>query len=65
MVIRLVIVFGELVKVTLNGDFGKEGWVREEVWRLLGFVAFVCVWVYFCCCSRMCLCQGLQGLGDV
>jgi hypothetical protein len=30
-----------------------------------GFVAFVCVWVYFCCCSIGCLCQGLQGVGAV
>jgi hypothetical protein len=31
------------------------------VQRLLGFVALVCVWVYFCC-NVGCLCQGLQGL---
>jgi hypothetical protein len=35
----------------------------EEVCRLLCFVALVCVWVYFCCCSGGCLCQGLQGAG--
>jgi hypothetical protein len=23
----------------------------------------VCVWVYFCCCSGGCICQGLQGFG--
>jgi hypothetical protein len=33
------------------------------VWMPLGFVTLVCVWVYFCCCSVGCLCQGLQGLG--
>jgi hypothetical protein len=25
-----------------------------------GFMALVHVWVYFCCCSVGCLCQGLQ-----
>jgi hypothetical protein len=29
-------------------DSGKVG---GEVWRLLGFVALVCIWVYFFCCS--------------
>jgi hypothetical protein len=33
-----------------------------RVTRLLSFVALVCVWVYFCCCSGGCLCQGLFGL---
>jgi hypothetical protein len=37
--------------------------VGEAVWELLGFVVLVCVWVYTCCCSVGCLCQGLQGLG--
>jgi hypothetical protein len=32
---------------------------------LLGFVALECVWVYFCCCSGECLCQGLNGVGGV
>jgi hypothetical protein len=39
--------------------------VGEEVWRLLGFVALVCVWVYFHCYRGGCLCQGLQEAGDV
>jgi hypothetical protein len=30
-----------------------------------GFVALVCVWVYFLCCSVGFLCQGLQGFGVV
>jgi hypothetical protein len=47
MVIRLVIDVGELVKVTLKRR-GRKG-EGEEVWGLLGFVALVCVWVYFCC----------------
>jgi hypothetical protein len=38
--------------------------VGEAVWGLLGFVALVCVWEYFCC-SVGCLCQGLQGVGVV
>jgi hypothetical protein len=28
---------------------------------LLGFVALLCVWMHFCCCSGRWLCQGLQG----
>jgi hypothetical protein len=32
---------------------------------LLSFVALVCVWVYFGCCSEGCLCQGLNGAGVV
>jgi hypothetical protein len=64
MTIRLVIDCGELVKVALKrGDRKRSVWVGEEVCRLLGFVALVCVWVYFFCCSGGCLCQGLQGLG--
>jgi hypothetical protein len=66
MVIQIVIYFGESVGVALKRGGGKRGWwVGLEVWRLLGFVAFLCVWVYFCCCSGGCLCQGLQGLGCV
>jgi hypothetical protein len=35
--------------------------VKEEVWGLLGFVALVCVWVYFCCCGLEYLChRGLE-----
>jgi hypothetical protein len=39
------------------------GWVGEDVWGLQGFVGLICVWVYFCCCSGGCMCQGLQGIG--
>jgi hypothetical protein len=61
MVITLVIDFWELVKVTLKRGYGKGGkCVGEMVWELLGFVALVCVWVYFCCFSGKCFCQGLQ-----
>jgi hypothetical protein len=35
------------------------------VWRLVAFVALVCVWVYFFCCSGGCLCQGLKQAGVV
>jgi hypothetical protein len=35
-----------------KGDKERGGWVAEEIWRLLGFVALVCVWVYFCCSVR-------------
>jgi hypothetical protein len=39
-VIRLVIDFGELVKLALkNGVGNRGGWVGEEVWGVLGFVA--------------------------
>jgi hypothetical protein len=63
--IRLVIDFGELIKVLLKGGRWEKRWVgKEEVWGLLGFVTLVCVWVYFCC-SGGCLCQGLQEAGVV
>jgi hypothetical protein len=40
--------------VALKGGVGKRGeWMGEELCGLLGFVAVVCVWVYFCCCSGM------------
>jgi hypothetical protein len=42
MVIRLVVNFGELVKVALKKG-GKKRMDGEEVWGQLGFVAFVCV----------------------
>jgi hypothetical protein len=48
-----------------KGGTKKGRWVREEVWGLLGFVALMCVRVYFHYCSGGCLCQGLQGAGDV
>jgi hypothetical protein len=28
-------------------------------------VAFLCIWVYFHCCSRGCFCQGLCTVGTV
>jgi hypothetical protein len=66
MVIRLVIDFGGIDKGGIKKEGGKRGgWVGEEVWGLLGFVALVCVWVYFCCCSEGYLHQGLQGAGIV
>jgi hypothetical protein len=34
--------------------------VSETVWGLLGYVALVCVWVYFCCFS-----VGLSKVGVV
>jgi hypothetical protein len=65
MVIRLVIDFGELVKVALRrGGEKRSGWVGEFLRVLLCFVALVCVLVCFCC-SGGCLCQGLQGAGIV
>jgi hypothetical protein len=48
-----------------SGQKGGVGWVGEEVWGLLGFVALVCIWVYLHCCSRRRLSQGLQGAGGV
>jgi hypothetical protein len=44
MVIRIVIDFGELVKVELKGGKGWEG--RETLWGILGFVACVCLGVF-------------------
>jgi hypothetical protein len=44
-----------------KGGRKRGGWVREEVWGLLGFVG-VCV---FFCCSGGSLCQGLQRAGVV
>jgi hypothetical protein len=44
--------------ISKNGT--KKG--EQEVYMgLFGFVALVCILVYFCCCSVGCLCQGLQG----
>jgi hypothetical protein len=37
--------------------------VWEAARGLLVFVVLVCVCVYFCCCSRGCLCYGCWGLG--
>jgi hypothetical protein len=54
MVIRLVINFGELVKVGLKGGAGKG---------VAGFCGLCDIWVYFCCSSRGCLCQELHGAG--
>jgi hypothetical protein len=65
MIIKLVIDFGELVKVALTRKVGKGvGEWGNSMGALLGFLVFVCVWVYFCCSGR-CLCQGLQGTGVV
>jgi hypothetical protein len=69
MVIRLVIDYGELVMVALKKN-KRRGYEKEwmgglRVMGLLGFVALVYVWVYFCCCSGGCFCQGLQGAGVV
>jgi hypothetical protein len=33
------------------------------VWSLMVFVVLVCVWVYFCCCSRGCCVRDCRGLG--
>jgi hypothetical protein len=41
----------------------KGEWVGKEEWGLLGFVALVCVSVYFHSCNRGCICQILQVLG--
>jgi hypothetical protein len=68
MVIRLVIDYGELVKVALKKmkrrvGKGVGGWVR--VMEVAGFCSpCVCLGVFFCC-SGGCLCQGLQGPGVV
>jgi hypothetical protein len=63
MVIRLVIDFGKLVKVVLKRRGVGKGWRDggRGIVGLLDFVALVCVWVYFCCCSGGCLCWGFQG----
>jgi hypothetical protein len=50
---------------TEKGSKKRGGQVGEVVLGLLGFVASVDVWVYFCCCSGGCLCQGFQGAGAV
>jgi hypothetical protein len=65
MVIRLDIEIWEIGKGgTKRACRKRGGWVGEDIWRMLGFVALVCVWVYFCCYSGGCLCQKLQGLGS-
>jgi hypothetical protein len=55
MVIRLVMDFGELVKLPLIGVVGKVVVGTQQLLGLLGFIAFMCVWVYFCCCSDIVL----------
>jgi hypothetical protein len=71
MVIWLVVDLVELVKVVLKGGVKKkDGWVGEEVWRLLGFVAPVCVWmisviVVECACFRDCRGLGFCTVGTV
>jgi hypothetical protein len=47
---------GDTIKGGLGIGVGAWG---EEVWGLLGFMALVHVWLYFCCCSGGYLCQGL------
>jgi hypothetical protein len=51
--------------VALKRGLGKGGMGGGRGMGLLSFVALVCVWVYFCCCSGGCLCQGLNGAGVV
>jgi hypothetical protein len=64
--IRINIGIWEIGKVGTKREGGKiGGWVGEEVWGLLGFVALVLIWVYFCCCGGGSLYQGLQGAGVV
>jgi hypothetical protein len=66
MVIRLVIEIGEIYKGGTVRRVGKRGEkVGEVVWGLLGFLALLCVWIYLCCCTVGCLCQGLQGVGVI
>jgi hypothetical protein len=50
---------------TKKGGRKSGGWVEDELQGLLGFMVLVCVWVYFCCCSTGCWCQGFQGAGVV
>jgi hypothetical protein len=67
--------WGGVMVIRLLGGIGKGGtkkdgwvkgaWVGEEVWGLLGFVALMCVCMYFSCCCGGCLCQGLHGAGVV
>jgi hypothetical protein len=47
MVVWLEIETWVLGKGGTKTEGGKGGWVREDIWGLLGFVALVCVWVYF------------------
>jgi hypothetical protein len=66
MVVWLKIETWVIGKGGTNGEMevgmGKMG---EEIRRLLGFVALVCAWVYFHCCSRGYLYQALQEVGGV
>jgi hypothetical protein len=61
MLVRLDTETWVIGKGDTNGGAEKGG-MGEEIWRLLGFVGLMCVWVYFCC-SGSCLCQGLQESG--
>jgi hypothetical protein len=44
---------------TKNRDRKRGGWGRGT--GAAGFMAFVHVWEYFCCCNGGCLWQELQG----
>jgi hypothetical protein len=57
MFVKLAIEILGVDRVALKGEAGNG--VGEVMRGLLGFVALVCVWVYFCCCSIGCFCQGL------
>jgi hypothetical protein len=63
MVIWLQIETSVIGKDGTKMEGQKEGVRWGDIWELLHLVAFVCAWVYFYCCSGVCLCQGLQGLG--
>jgi hypothetical protein len=66
MFIKLIIYFGELVKVALKKGLQEKGWMgRLRGMGVLSFVTLVCFGVCFYCCSRGCLCQRLQGAGVV
>jgi hypothetical protein len=59
IVIRLVIDFCELIMVALK----KGGCMGKEIWGLLDFVAFVCVWVCFCFVVEGACVRDWRGLG--
>jgi hypothetical protein len=65
-ILGIILVKQDVEICEVGTKWGSRKWwgdMGEEIWEFLGFVAIVCVWVNFWCCTVGCLGQGLQGLG--
>jgi uncharacterized membrane protein HdeD (DUF308 family) len=60
-----MVVWLEIETWVIGQDGVKKGWWWMGEMGLLDFVAPVCIWAYFHCCSGVCLYHGLQGAGDM